>query len=164
MPQLPNPRHERFCALVADGESATAAYEQAGYRRNDGNAGALRHREDVSARISELLAERATQNAQATAKAIEELALTKEWVLAELKQNAAAAAKLKQYGPSNRALELLGKELGMFIDRSKIETTQVREPNFDVLSEAERAIVGELFDQLKPYIARVWEDEGKAVN
>jgi hypothetical protein len=43
----------------------------AGYHPNNGNAYALRHREDISARINELLAERAAQNAQATAKAVE---------------------------------------------------------------------------------------------
>jgi phage terminase small subunit len=108
---------------MADGKSAAAAYEEAGYCPHNGNAYALRHREDVSARIDELLAERAAQNAEASAKAVEKLALTQEWVLGELKQNAEKAAKTGQYGPANRALELIGKQLGMFIDRAEIMNT-----------------------------------------
>src|SRR5215472_32721 len=38
MPVLSNPRHERFAQLLAQGKSAVGAYEQAGYRRDDGNA------------------------------------------------------------------------------------------------------------------------------
>jgi hypothetical protein len=58
---------------------------------------------------------------EATAKAVEELAITKEWVLAKLKENAINALKVKGGSPvANRALELLGKELGMFIDRAEI--------------------------------------------
>jgi len=120
MSQLPNPRHELFSALLAEGKNAAEAHELAGYRRNRHNAWVLTQRENIKARVNELLAERQAQNAQATAKAVEELALTQEWVLAELKRNAEQAAKLKQYGPSNRALELLGKQLGMFIDRAQI--------------------------------------------
>ena len=97
------------------------AYEEAGYRRNDGNAYALRHRADVSAWISELLAERQAQHAEATAKAVQELALTREWVLGKLKENAEKALKAEGGSPvANRALELLGKELGMFVDRAEV--------------------------------------------
>jgi hypothetical protein len=53
-------------------------------------------------------------NAQATAKAIEKTALTKEWVIARLMSFAKCADK---DATSVRALELLGKELGMFVER-----------------------------------------------
>ncbi len=80
MPQLLNSRRERFCALVADDTSVSTAYTQAGYHPNNGNAYALRRKDYISARINELLAERVEQNAQATAKAAQELAITREWV------------------------------------------------------------------------------------
>jgi len=51
---------------------------------------------------------------QATAKAIEKTALTKEWVIERLMLFAKCADK---DAASVRALELLGKELGMFVDR-----------------------------------------------
>jgi hypothetical protein len=120
---------EAFCSpkrrrILPHGKSVATAYQEAGYHPNNGNAYALRHRDDVSARISELLAERQAQNAQATAKAVEELAITKEWVLGKLKENAEKALKAEGGSPvANRALELLGKELGMFIDRAEVTQT-----------------------------------------
>ena len=43
--------------------------------------------------------------------------------MTRLIENASAASAANDYGPSNRALELLGKELGMFVDRSKVDLT-----------------------------------------
>jgi hypothetical protein len=53
--------------------------------------------------------------ARVTDKAIERAALTKSWVLEKLRENAEKALKMP-HGSSvaNRALELLGTELGMF--------------------------------------------------
>jgi len=74
-------------------------------------------------------------HSQATADAIKSTSLTKEWVIETLKENVARAMQAKsvktedgeaigeyQYQGSvaNRALELLGKELGMFIDRKEV--------------------------------------------
>ena len=47
---------------------------------------------------------------QATANAIRETGLTKEWVIEQLRHNAMPARELKQIAASNRALELLGRE------------------------------------------------------
>ena len=45
-------------------------------------------------------------------------------MLGKLKENAQKALKVKGGSPvANRALELLGKELGMFIDRAEISQT-----------------------------------------
>ena len=38
MAALPNQRHEKFAQGIAEGKSATEAYEAAGYTPNDGNA------------------------------------------------------------------------------------------------------------------------------
>jgi hypothetical protein len=55
---------------------------------------------------------------------VEELAITKEWVLLKLKENAINVLKVEGGSPvANRALELLGKELGMFIDRAEVTQT-----------------------------------------
>jgi phage terminase small subunit len=79
MPQLLNARHERFCVLLVGGKNTAESYELAGFRPNNGNAYALRRKDHIAARVNELLAERQRQTAQATAKAVEELALTQEW-------------------------------------------------------------------------------------
>jgi hypothetical protein len=42
-----------------------------------------------------------------------------QFVLRELRDNALAAKQNRQNSASNRALELLGKELGMFRDRNE---------------------------------------------
>jgi hypothetical protein len=118
MPVLQNQHWELFAQHIASGRSAGEALKLAGYADNPRNADRMKKREE--GRIEELLEERAAQNAQATAKAVEELALTQEWVLGELKQNAEKAAETGQYGPANRALELIGKQLGMFIERQEI--------------------------------------------
>jgi hypothetical protein len=57
MPVLTNPRHEKFAQLLAQlhGEmTVTDAHEQAGYKRNDGNASTLAKHPDVEARVKEI--------------------------------------------------------------------------------------------------------------
>lgn len=135
MPVLRNQRHERFAQEIAKGQSATAAYETAGGKKNRRYASELGHRPDISARVAEILSGRERMHAQATAKAVERVALTKEWVLAKLIENAERALQARQATDddgkplgdfkyegtvANRALELLGKELGMFIDRKEV--------------------------------------------
>lgn len=136
MPALDNPKHERFAQELAKGIAADKAYEAAGFKPNRGNAATLKQKQSISGRVSELLSEREAIHAQATADAIKSTALTKEWVIETLKENVARAmqaAEVKradgtgtgeyQYQGSvaNRALELLGKELGMFVDRAVTE-------------------------------------------
>ena len=82
----------------------------AGFRAKDADSGAsdLANNPKVKQRIRELAA-------RVTNKAVERAALTKEWVLEGLRSNAEEALKVKGGSAvANRALELLGKELGMF--------------------------------------------------
>ena len=85
-----------------------------------------------------MLALREQIHGQATAKAIEDTALTKAWVIDNLRENALkcmgkipvnvsiiegeAPVQEFQYHPTgaNRALELLGRELNMFIERHEV--------------------------------------------
>ena len=84
---------------------------------------------------AELLKEREHIHAEGTAKAIEKMALTQEWVLTRLMENAERALQHvavldKERKPTgeyrydgnvaNRALELLGKQQGLFIDRHEV--------------------------------------------
>lgn len=84
----------------------------------------------VASRIKEL-------RDKATEKVVKKLAISKEWVLDELiKVNSAAQAAepildhegnptgeyKAQLPAANRALELIGKELGMFVDRKEVRT------------------------------------------
>lgn len=134
MPILSNPKHERFAQELAKGKSATEAHEIAGYSSNRGNACTLKQDESIQIRLAEILAERENVHAQATQKAVQRTALTKEWVIEGLMENAARALQRQavldddgkpigeyhyQGNVANRAFELLGKELGMFIDRKE---------------------------------------------
>ena len=156
MPTLKNAKHERFAQEVASGKKLEEAHELAGYKPDRGTASKLRQTTSISQRVSELLAEREQIHGQATAQAIERAGLTKEWVITRLRENAERAlqaipvldsegAPTGEYryegSVANRALELLGKELGMFIERKEIG----QPGDFDKMSDDElRAELGAL--------------------
>jgi hypothetical protein len=117
MAVLKNIKHERFAACIASGCTNPEAYKAAGFvsKYPDQAASRLKNTPTVKARIEELTA-RITN--RAAKKATERAAITKEWILLELQDNAMKAAEVKG-GSSvrNRALELLGKEFGMFQEK-----------------------------------------------
>jgi hypothetical protein len=88
MPILRNARHERFAQLVAAGRRAGDAYMEAGYdcarHKARGHGHRLRTKEDVAARIRELLSKQLYVEERANAVAVERLALSKETVAREL--------------------------------------------------------------------------------
>jgi phage terminase small subunit len=121
MPVLPNNKHELFAQGLAKGLSADAAYQPAGYKQSRSAASRLSTNVNIRARVEEL------QN-----KAAEKVELSKAWVLARLKQTVERAMQavpvLDHEGKptggytfhgaiSNKALELIGRELGMFVAR-----------------------------------------------
>ena len=130
MPILKNAKHERFAQLLASGKSSVDAYEEAGFVRNRSAASILKSKPHIGVRVTELL--------DKTAKRVE---IDKAWVLRKLVKNMRRALQetpvrkfiggewvetgVYQYEGAvvNRALELLGKEQGMFVDRSKNEHT-----------------------------------------
>jgi hypothetical protein len=67
MPELKNPKHERFAQLLAEGMTQVDAYEESGYKRNDGNAAVAANREDVQARVKETKGKGATGRSPALA-------------------------------------------------------------------------------------------------
>lgn len=123
---LENAKWERFCQGVADGLSADEAYSAAGYKPNRNNASRLKANEIIQARISALLGSMAHK-----------VVVSKAWVLEKLVANVERAMQYEavkdedgnvvgdyhyQGGVANRALELLGKEIGMFVERKEIGT------------------------------------------
>jgi|GEM_PF-920131 phage terminase small subunit len=119
MATLTNPKHERFAQELANGVSASQAYEKAGFRPNRPNASRLRHSEHIKQRVAELLAARQRQAEKASEKALRELAIDRRWVLERLVTNATTALENGDGSVANRALELIGIEHGMFIKRSE---------------------------------------------
>ncbi len=106
MAKLDNPRWEAFACGRANGLSADAAYENAGYNQHTGNASRLSVNESVLRRVAEIQAMKSNA-----------ALLNRADVLRELAENVKLAKGLEQMSASNQALNLIGKELGMFVDR-----------------------------------------------
>lgn len=134
---LSNAKHEHFVQLVATGESATKAYELAGYSAQGAAASASRllKSAQICERLAFLRSLKEQQHAEVTNRVIERAGLSKEWVIAQLIENVSMAkaaepvldsegkptGEYKQNLPAaNKALELLGVELGMFIKKAEV--------------------------------------------
>lgn len=134
MAKLDNPRWEKFAELTATGQKRADAYIGAGYRTKTREVatkrgGALYAKLEIKARVTEIetaLRENSVLRAE----------VDREWVLRGLKENIHRASQVKpvlnrqgeptgqyKYEPSavNRGYELVGKELGMFVERYSME-------------------------------------------
>lgn len=126
MPVLDNARHEAFAHGLARGLSASEAYINAGYRDSRSSASRLSTNVNIAARVAEL------QDLAAQGVVVD-----KQWVLAKLTENverSMQATPVMQGGKptgefrydgavANKALELLGKEIGMFVERNESVNT-----------------------------------------
>jgi hypothetical protein len=124
MPKILNQRHEQFALGLADGKSAKIAYAEAfGCTSGTASANASRllghaiHGLAIKVRLSELREERQKQEDLAVEKAVEKVAISRAWVLQQLRENSERAKKRGQGAVVNRALELIGREIGMFADQ-----------------------------------------------
>src|SRR5450432_759701 len=113
MAALRNTKHELFAERVAAGQTPAQAYVAAGYEGKTAYTCGPRllRRTEVRARVNEL-------QKTVAQTAVTRAAISREFVLRELMDNALQAKQNQQWSASNRALELLGKELGLFADRS----------------------------------------------
>lgn len=136
MPELRNERWEAYAKLRASGHKKNDAYIAAGYKPKDRRAASNQARNleqknpEILARITEL--EDDLRN-----DSLRTAAINREYVLEGLRENHQKASQSKaildregnetgeytfQVAGSNRALELMGKELGMFVERFSIES------------------------------------------
>jgi phage terminase small subunit len=106
MPALSNARHELFVQELAKGVSASDACRAVGI--DPRNSTRLTKNDEIQRRLAEL-----------QERAVTSVMLSREWVLERLVDNAKAAREAGDFGPSNQALNLLGKELGMFVERTE---------------------------------------------
>jgi hypothetical protein len=138
---LDNGRQEQFCLAYASHGNGTRAAQEAGYSPSGNVNGAatravaLLKRADIQARIAHLRAVVQRQVAKT-------VAVDRGWVLKMLIENAESAIEAKDRTSANRALELVGKELGMFIDRKM----EVRSP-LDALTAQELTALVDLIDR-----------------
>lgn len=155
MPLLKNQRHEHFATLVAGGTDPTRAYVAAGYSENGARPSATRLLQDarVASRVAEL---RKSIQEPARERAIEKAAVDKAWVLHKLTRivdlgmavepvrdqegNEVGELKAANLPAANQALSLIGKELGMFIDRKEIRTGELDGLTHDELQRLRDAL------------------------
>ena len=114
---LANSRHEVFAHGIAAGKPNDVAYREAGYVHNSGNASRLKDNERVIARVAELklLVQKMRK------RSLHNVVLTKEWIIEQLIGvviDARAQEKPDSAG-ANKALNLLGLELGMYVERKE---------------------------------------------
>ena len=137
MPILPNPKHETAAQAMAAGKTQQQAYTGAGFIFKPANASRFFNRADVKARVQEIITERIAVERKSTELAVKKSGLTKEWVIQRLMWLAERSLRGKPVmdmtgkhtgeftgkpdGPTAvRSLELLGRDIGMFIDRHEI--------------------------------------------
>lgn len=185
MPALKNPRHERFAQEFSRGDkTCQQALVAAGFRPSAPNASRLANRPLVAARIKELAtisAKRSditrerimTELARVAFSDLKEFATWNEsgvsWkpdsALTEEQSRAIASIKqsMNEYGGTTelklfdklRALELLGKEIGMFVDHSKHEHTgKDGQPLQPIHVQVAAMSMPELMDRAAEYILR----------
>lgn len=109
---LKNNKYERFAQERAQGLSQVKAAVAAGYSESSARLSGYRieARPEVKARIEEL-------KTRAETRCVSSLGLDKAWVMERLVLVIETAIKPPMQGNvANRALELIGKELGMFAD------------------------------------------------
>lgn len=134
MPALPNHKHELFVQAWASGLGVGAAYVAVGYKNSPAAATRLSKNVKIQARFAELKNE-----------AAEKAGVSRAWVMEQLTRNARIALgdeKIKitvrprdsaetvelevtnrDAAAANKALELLGKEIGMFVERRENTNT-----------------------------------------
>lgn len=115
---LPNLRHEAFAQALARGANASVAYVEAGYNKNDGNAARLKSQEGIERRVWEL--KQVVQKMQN--HSLRGVILTQDWIREQLIENVfiAKAQEKPDLAGANKALHLLGLDLGMFVERKEI--------------------------------------------
>lgn len=121
-------QQERFARLVASGKmSQREAYEAAGYKGGDKNSSQLANRPHIKAFIDQL-----------RARAIHKSEVDLAYVITGLKKVADIGMRPAPFEPvdgiikqkmtdataATRALELLGKTMGAFVDRTQVELTE----------------------------------------
>ena len=150
MPPLKNPKHEIFAQERVRGATQGAAAVAAGYsERTAGTAGSkIEKSQTVRARIEELRAQadrkRAVQAKRQSKDITDALALDQSWVLGRLRQVFQVAMDKGQLAAANRALELIGKELRMFVDRKSVTIDRIERMDVKQLQAAITEIDGKL--------------------
>ena len=151
MPALHNQRHEAFARGVAEGKPLSHAYAAAGYRPHPANPTRLRGLREIDERIGEIRATQQLVQERAVEHAINEAAITRTDVIRMLIEDRDLAREKGQIGAAVRATELLGKELGMFVERRELTVEQ----RISMMTDEQRLEeAGKLADRIRARLDR----------
>lgn len=125
---LPDPKWELFAQAMAEGRNQSEAAQLSGSK---GKSLAVRGSElmrkpGVAARVDYL-------RSKSSEIAVRTTALSKSRVLHNLEEITRLAIQAEDYSSANRANELIGKELGMFIERKVLGIQDLRSMSPDDL-------------------------------
>jgi phage terminase small subunit len=148
---LRNPKWERFAQELAGGKTAGQAYELAGFSPNPANAWRLHQREEVRKRIDEVLDQKQRAADKAVANAAERVGVDEAWVLRNLRRNAVMAMRAGDRAAAAKSIELIGKHLGMFIERRQIDIAYVDDSD-EYLAKIIALVDGKVIDNELPVI------------
>jgi len=126
MPVLSNAKHELFCQQLALGNTASEAYELAGYKPSRSNASVLKANQNISDRLDEILQE-------SKKKVIGQIEHTRDTLLSELEEERKLALKRGQASAAVAATMGKAKILGLIIDRREVSDVGP----FDALTDEE---------------------------
>jgi hypothetical protein len=107
---LKNQRHELFAQALAKGATADAAYAEAGYSPNRGNATRLNANESVRKRVEEI-------KAAAARKTVNAIALTEADFLSRLIREADYMDEGASHSARVSAVKIIGEHLGLLKNR-----------------------------------------------
>ena len=136
---LTNPRQEAFCQRMVLGDNQTEAAKLAGYATSCASVQGhkLMQKPLIQQRVQYL------RNLTSDV-AIERVSLNKTWVLQKLRENVKAARAAGDHSAVNRGLELIGKEIRMFVDRKVVGLQDLSNASADELFDVLSVIDGEL--------------------
>lgn len=135
-----SPRQQKLADCVLAGMTLAEAHKAAGYSGKNANVRAA----DACRTLKKanLVAYMQQQHTNATEAAASDLKITKETVLTWLAEHRkmAITEKTLNLSAANTAASLIGKELGMFVDRSEVTTFDVAAMKMtDLYAEAQQA-------------------------
>lgn len=120
---LPLIKHETFAQAISRGVAPSDAYELAGFSRNAGNAQRLRNQEHVRNRVDFLqsqLAKAMTWDAKWIKERIGLVADALTEIIVDPLTGKRSPGPMFNAAQGNRALELLGREAGIFKDKIEL--------------------------------------------
>ncbi len=89
------------------------------------NASRLQRQDSIRRRVEEILDLKQCATDRAVATAAERAGVDQYWVLRQLRINATMAMRRNDRAAAARSLELLGKHLGLFIDKKSIDISYI---------------------------------------